>query len=339
MANEEASGAQMYRNWRDLIRPRRVEIDPRSKTDTYAKFVCEPLERGYGVTIGNALRRILISSIMGAAVTKVKIDGALHEFTSLPEVKEDVTDIVLNLKEFRLKLHGYEPKVCTIDVEGPATVTGEDIVHDDNVVVLNPEHHIATVSENGKLRLELTVAPGRGYVPAEENKDEEDPIGVIPIDSLFSPVTKVNYSITNARVGQRTDYDKLTLEVWTDGSVLPEDAVAFASKILKEQLNIFINFDESLEPEESTAEEVPEFNEHLLVPVDELELSVRSFNCLQNAGIKYIGDLVQKTEQEMLKTKNFGRKSLKEIKELLRDRGLELGMTLDNWPPKELQGE
>jgi DNA-directed RNA polymerase subunit alpha len=327
----------MYRNWRDLIRPREVKIDLRSKTSTYAKFVCEPLERGYGMTIGNALRRILISSIMGAAVTKVKIDGALHEFTSLPEVKEDVIEIVLNLKELRLKLHGYEPRVCTIDVQGPATVTAADINTDDNVVVLNPEHHIATVSDNGRLRLELTVAPGRGYVPADENKDEEDPIGVIPVDSLFSPIVKVNYSITNARVGQRTDYDKLALEVWTDGSVAPEDAVAFASKILKEQLTIFINFDESLEPEESFAEEEPEFNEHLLVPVNELELSVRSFNCLQNAGIKYIGDLVQKTEQEMLKTKNFGRKSLKEIKELLRDRGLELGMKLDNWPPKELK--
>ncbi len=327
----------MYRNWRDLIRPREVKIDLRSKTSTYAKFVCEPLERGYGMTLGNALRRILISSIMGAAVTKVKIDGALHEFTSLPEVKEDVIEIVLNLKELRLKLNGHEPRVCTIDVQGPATVTAADIATDDHVMVLNPDHHIATVSDNGRLRLELTVSPGRGYVPADENKEEEDPIGVIPVDSLFSPIVKVNYSITNARVGQRTDYDKLALEVWTDGSVAPEDAVAFASKILKEQLTIFINFDESLEPEESFAEEEPEFNEHLLVPVNELELSVRSFNCLQNAGIKYIGDLVQKTEQEMLKTKNFGRKSLKEIKELLRDRGLELGMKLDNWPPKELK--
>ena len=327
----------MYRNWRDLIRPREVNIDLRSKTSTYAKFVCEPLERGYGMTIGNALRRILISSIRGAAVTKVKIDGALHEFTSLPEVKEDVIEIVLNLKELRLSLEGNDSRVCTIDVEGPATVTAADIASDGAVKVLNPDHHIATVSDNGRLRLELTVAAGRGYVPADENKHEDDPIGVIPVDSLFSPVVKVNYAITNARVGQRTDYDKLALEVWTDGSVVPEDAVAYAAKILKEQLTIFINFDESLEPEESFAEEVPEFNEHLLVPVTELELSVRSFNCLQNAGIKYIGDLVQKSEQEMLKTKNFGRKSLKEIKELLKERNLELGMTLDNWPPKELQ--
>lgn len=326
----------MYHNWRDLIRPREVKIDLRSKTATYAKFVCEPLERGYGMTVGNALRRVLISSIMGAAVTKVKIDGALHEFTSLPEVKEDVIEIVLNLKELRLKLHGNDARICTIDVEGPATVTAADIKSDAHVEVLNPDHHIATVSENGKLRLELTVAPGRGYVPAAE-PSEDDPIGVIPIDSLFSPVVKVNYSITNARVGQRTDYDKLTLEVWTDGSVLPEDAVAFAAKILKEQLTIFINFDESMEPEESYAEEEPEFNEHLLVKVDDLELSVRSQNCLRNAEIMYIGDLVQRTEQQMLKTKNFGRKSLKEIKELLRARGLELGMQLDNWPPKELK--
>lgn len=335
MAEEQS--VQNYRNWRDLIRPREVKIDLRSKTATYAKFVCEPLERGYGMTIGNALRRILISSIMGAAVTKVKIDGSLHEFTSLPEVKEDVIEIVLNLKELRLKLSGHDSRICTIDVQGPATVTAADINAGDHVQVLNPDHHIATVSEGGRLRLELTVSPGRGYVPADENKTEEDPIGVIPVDSLFSPIVKVNYSITNARVGQRTDYDKLQLEVTTDGSVAPEDAVAYAAKILKEQLTIFINFDESLEPEESMAEEEPEFNEHLLVPVNELELSVRSFNCLQNAGIKYIGDLVQKTEQEMLKTKNFGRKSLKEIKELLRDRSLELGMKLDNWPPKELK--
>jgi len=298
--------------------------------------VCEPLERGYGITVGNALRRILLSSIMGAAVTKVKFDGALHEFTSLPEVKEDVTDIILNLKELRLKLHGEDERVVTIDVEGPKVVTASDISTSDAVEVLNPDHVIATVGEHGRLRMELTVALGRGYVPADENKSEDDEIGLIPIDALFSPIRKANYQITNARVGQRTDYDKLTLEVWTDGSVLPEDAVAFAAKILKEQMTIFINFDESLEPEETDEVEEPDFNENLLRPVDELELSVRSFNCLQNAGIRYIGDLVQKTEAEMLKTKNFGRKSLKEIKELLAEMDLELGMKLENWPPKEL---
>nr|WP_283809657.1 DNA-directed RNA polymerase subunit alpha [Lujinxingia vulgaris] len=327
---------EMYRNWRDLIKPREVEIDQRSKTDTYAKFVCEPFERGYGITIGNALRRILLSSIVGAAVTKIKIDGALHEFTSLPEVKEDVTDIVLNLKELRLKLHGDESQVVTIDVEGPAKVTGADIQTGHNVEVLNPDHHIATVGENGKLRMELTVGSGRGYVPADENKSEDDSLGDIAIDALFSPIRKVNYQITNARVGQRTDYDKLTLEVWTDGSVLPEDAVAYASKILKEQVAIFINFDETVEPPEVVEEETPEFNENLLKPIEDLELSVRSFNCLQTAGIKFVGDLVQKTEAELLKTKNFGRKSLKEIKEILERMSLELGTKLENWPPKEL---
>ncbi|QED28797.1 DNA-directed RNA polymerase subunit alpha [Microvenator marinus] len=326
----------MYRNWRDLIRPREVNIDPRTKTDTYAKFVCEPLERGYGITIGNTLRRVLLSSIMGAAVTKVKIDGALHEFTNLPDVKEDVTDIVLNLKELRVKLHGYEPKVVTIDVEGPKVVTAADIVSDGAVEVLNPEHKIATVSERGRFRAELTIEAGRGYVPAEENKGEEDPIGVIPIDAIFNPIRKVNFAITNARVGQRTDFNKLVLEVWTDGSVAPEDAVAFAAKIVKEQINIFINFDEAVEPEETTKEEEPQFNEHLLKPVDELELTVRSYNCLRNADIRYIGDLVQKTDLELLKTKNFGRKSLKEIKELLTQYGLHLDMKLENWPPKEL---
>jgi DNA-directed RNA polymerase subunit alpha len=329
----------MFRNWRDLIKPREVDIDPRKKTDTYAKFVCEPFERGYGITIGNALRRILLSSIMGAAVTKVKIEGALHEFTSLPEVKEDVTDIILNLKELRLKLHGNEAQTVQVDIEGPKTITASDIELTNNVEVLNPDHVIATVSENGRLQMEMTVEAGRGYVPAEENKGEEDAIGVIPIDALFSPIKKVNYKITNSRVGQRTDYDKLTLEVWTDGSVIPEDAVAFAAKILKEQVTIFINFDETLEPERIEEEEEPEFNENLLKPVDELELSVRSFNCLQNAGIRYIGDLVQKTEAEMLKTKNFGRKSLKEIKELLADFDLELDMQLEDWPPKELEEE
>lgn len=326
----------MYANWRNLIKPREVSIDPRSKSDRYAKFVCEPLERGFGVTLGNSLRRILLSSIMGAAVIKVKIEGVLHEFTSLSEVKEDVTDIILNLKELRLKLNSEEEHIVTIDVFGPKVVTAADISTSSAVEILNPDHVIATVGENGHLRMEMVVALGRGYVPAAQNKSEDDEIGMIPIDALFSPIRKVNYQITNARVGQRTDYDKLTLEVWSDGSVLPEDAVAFAAKILKEQVSFFINFDETLEPPDVDEEIVLEFNENLLRPVDELELSVRSFNCLQNAGIKYIGDLVQKTEAEMLKTKNFGRKSLKEIKELLTDMELELGMKLDSWPPKEL---
>ncbi|MFB6350744.1 MAG: DNA-directed RNA polymerase subunit alpha [Bradymonadaceae bacterium] len=327
----------MYRNWRDMIRPREIEIDPRSQSDTYAKFECQPLERGYGITIGNALRRILLSSIMGTAVTKVQAEGALHEFTSLPEVKEDVTDILLNVKELRLKSHVDEARKLTIDFEGPGTVTGEDIQGDGQIEVLNPEHSIATVSDGGDLQMELTVERGRGYVPAEENKSDDDPIGMVPVDSLFSPVTKVNYKITNARVGQRTDYDKLTLEVWTDGSVKPEDAVAYAAKILKEQVTIFINFDEDIEPEYEEEEEEPEFDETLLKPIDELELSVRSYNCLQGAGITHVGDLVQRTEAELLKTKNFGRKSLKEIKDILDEMDLELGTTLENWPPSGLK--
>jgi DNA-directed RNA polymerase subunit alpha len=322
-----------------MIRPREIEIDPRSQSDTYAKFECQPLERGYGITIGNALRRILLSSIRGTAVTKIKAEGALHEFTSLPEVKEDVTDILLNVKELRLKSHVEEPRTLTIDFEGPGTVTGEDIQSDGQVEVLNPEHVIATVSDGGDLEMELTVERGRGYVSAEENKSEDDPIGMIPVDSLFSPITKVNYKITNARVGQRTDYDKLTLEVWTDGSVKPEDAVAYAAKILKEQVSIFINFDEDIEPEFEEEEEEPEFDDKLLKPIDELELSVRSYNCLQGAGITHVGDLVQRTEAELLKTKNFGRKSLKEIKDILDEMDLELGTSLENWPPSGLKDD
>ncbi len=327
----------MFRNWRDLIRPREVEIDDRSKSETYAEFVCEPFERGYGVTIGNALRRILLSSIVGAAVTKIKIEGALHEFTSLPEIKEDVTDIVLNVKELQVKLHSDDPQQVSIDVEGPATVTGADIETGQNVDVVNPDHVIATVSEEGHLQMELTVDAGRGYVPADENKSEDDAIGVIPVDSLFSPVDKVNYQISHARVGQRTDYDKLELEVWTNGTIAPEDAVAYAAKILKEQMQIFINFDETLEPPPEEEDDEPEFNEDLLKPIEELELSVRSFNCLQTTGIEYVGDLVQKTDSELLKTKNFGRKSLKEIQVKLEEMDLELGTKLENWPPKELE--
>jgi len=327
----------MYRNWRDLIKPREIEIDERTQTDSYAEFECQPLERGYGITIGNALRRILLSSIMGTAVTKIKAEGALHEFTSLPDVKEDVTDIILNIKELNLKSHVQESRTLSIDFEGPGQVTGADLQGDGQIEVLNPEHPIATVSDGADLQMELLVERGRGYVPSEEHDTEEDSIGAIPVDSLFSPITKVNYKITNARVGQRTDYDKLTLEVWTDGSVAPEDAVAYAAKILKEQVTIFINFDEDIEPEYEEEEEEPEFDDTLLKPIDELELSVRSYNCLQGAGITHVGDLVQRTEAELLKTKNFGRKSLKEIKDILEEMELELGTNLDNWPPADLK--
>lgn len=328
----------IYRNWRELIRPRGVDIDPRTKSDTYGKFVCEPLERGFGITIGNSLRRILLSSLQGAAVTQVRIEGALHEFTALPDVREDVTEIILNIKNLRLRLLNGENKVIRVDKQGPGEVTGSDIIADADLEVLNADHHIATLPTGSRLQIEMVVKCGKGYVPAEQNKTTDMPIGTIPIDAVFSPIERVNYNVSQARVGQRTDYDKLTLEVWTNGTVVPEDAVAFAAKILKEQLTIFVNFDESAEPEEAETEpEQEEFNENLLRPVDELELSVRSANCLQSANIKYIGELVQKTEAEMLKTKNFGRKSLKEIKEILASMGLSLGMSLDNWPPPQLR--
>jgi DNA-directed RNA polymerase subunit alpha len=319
------------KNWRDLIRPRMLELEER--TDNYGKFMCEPLERGFGITLGNSLRRILLSSLQGAAITAVKIEGALHEFMHLPDVVEDVTDIILNLKEVVLRMHDAKPRVLRLDKEGEGKVTAKDISLTDGVEVLNPDHHIATLSRGGKIHMELYVGMGRGYVPAEKNKTATMPVGVIPIDSLFSPVRKVNYTVTNARVGQQTDFDKLNLEVWTNGAVRPDDAVAFAAKIMKEQLTIFINFEEQPEPVDAPVnEEQEKLNDNLWRTVDELELSVRSANCLQNANIKYIGELVQKTEAEMLKTKNFGRKSLKEIKEILAEMGLSLGMKLDNWP-------
>ena len=319
------------RNWRELIRPKSVPVDQDSLTETYGRFVCEPLERGFGITIGNSLRRVLLSSLQGAAITAVKIDGALHEFTSVPDVVEDVTEIILNLKEVVVRAHSAKTQVVRIDKEGPCEITAGDIQVNDQIEILNPDHVICTVAKGGRFSAELTVNVGRGYVPAERNKAPGMAIGTIPIDALFSPIKKVNYTVTNARVGQVTDYDKLTLEVWTDGSVLPADAVAFAAKILKDQLTIFINFEEEEEPIEPEEEEEP-LNENLFRSVEELELSVRSANCLQNANIHLIGELVQKTEAEMLKTKNFGRKSLKEIKEILADMGLSLGMKIDNWP-------
>ncbi|MEM9072412.1 MAG: DNA-directed RNA polymerase subunit alpha [Myxococcota bacterium] len=319
------------RNWRELIRPKSVPVDQDSLTETYGKFVCEPLERGFGITLGNSLRRVLLSSLQGAAITAVKIDGALHEFTSVPDVVEDVTEIILNLKEVVVKVHSAKTHVVRIDKEGPCEVTAGDIQVSDQLEILNPDHVICTVAKGGRFAAELTVNVGRGYVPAEKNKTPGMPIGTIPIDALFSPIRKVNYTVTNARVGQVTDYDKLSLEVWTDGSVLPQDAVAFGAKILKDQLTIFINFEEEDDPIEQEDEDEP-LNENLFRSVEELELSVRSANCLQNANIHLIGELVQKTEAEMLKTKNFGRKSLKEIKEILADMGLSLGMKIDNWP-------
>ncbi len=325
----------MYRNWRALIRPRGVEIESGEDPSTYAKVVARPLEKGFGITLGNALRRILLSSLQGTAITAIKVDGVLHEFSTIDGVVEDVTDVILNLKGVLLKMEEHEPRTLILEKSGGGPVTAGDITEIAGVDVLNPDHHICTLARDGKIRAELTIKKGKGYVPAELNADPEAPIDTIPIDAIFSPIRKVNYMVSNARVGQRTDYDKLTLQIWTDGSVAPVDALAFAAKILKEQLQIFINFTEEEEPDaEGAEEEVPEFNENLFKTVDELELSVRSANCLQNANIKYIYELVEKTEAEMLKTKNFGRKSLNEIKEILADMGLSLGMKLHNFPRK-----
>ena len=332
----------MYqKNWKDLIRPKRLEIEKETSTPFYGKFVAEPLERGFGLTIGNSLRRFLLSSLQGASIVSVKIDGVLHEFSTVPGVKEDVTEIILNLKEIRLKLHTEGPKTVRVKAEGPKELKAGDILTGDAVEVMNPEHHIATLSKDSKISMEMVVKTGRGYVPAERNKEENQPIGTLPIDAIFSPIKKVNYTVTNARVGQRTDYDKLTLEVWTDGSLNPEEAVAYAAKILKDQLSIFITFDEQQEEKETSkpSEETEKPNENLFRSVDELELSVRSANCLKHADIKLIGDLVQKTEAEILATKNFGRKSLNEIKEILSEMGLSLGMKLENWSPGNTEEE
>jgi DNA-directed RNA polymerase subunit alpha len=322
------------RNWRELIRPRKMEVESSSLTETYGRFTCEPLERGFGTTIGTGLRRILLSSLQGAAIIGIKIDGALHEFTSLPNVMEDVTDIVLNLKEVVVRAHDSKTRTLRLEKDGEGKVTAGDIQVVDGVEIMNPDHLIMTCSKGAKVRIELEVGQGRGYVPAERNKQPNMPVGMIPIDSLFSPIRKVNFNVTNARVGQQTDYDRLVMEVWTNGTIAPDDAVAYAAKIFKDQLSIFINFQEVAEPvqESRVSEEQAKLHENLWKSVDDLELSVRSANCLQNANIRYIGELVQKTEAEMLKTKNFGRKSLKEIKEILAEMGLSLGMKIEGWP-------
>ncbi|MFQ5514746.1 MAG: DNA-directed RNA polymerase subunit alpha [Myxococcota bacterium] len=328
----------MVKNWRELIRPSRIEVDE-GLTDAYGKFECAPLERGFGLTIGNALRRVLLSSLRGAAITSVRIDNVMHEFTTIPGVVEDVTEIVLNFKEVRLRLNVEGPKEITIRKSGPGKVVAGDFVSADQTVeILNPDHHIATLSDDAELSLTATVECGKGFVLAEKNAKEEQPLGTVPIDSIFSPVRKVNYVVTNARVGRETDYDKLVMEVWTDRSIAPADALAYAAKILKDQLSIFINFQEDTERLIAEKPRPIQANEVLYRPVEELELSVRSANCLQNADIRYIGELVQRTEVEMLKTKNFGRKSLNEIKEILAGLGLEFGMVLDGFPVrKELE--
>jgi len=321
------------KNWRELIKPKRIEIDLESYSPSYAKFACEPLERGFGITIGNSLRRVLLSSLQGAAIVSVKFDEVLHEFSTIPGVFEDVTDIILNLKAIRLKMIDTEEAVLRLSRETEGVVLAGDIETEGLVEILNPDQHIASLNKEGALHMEMAVRTGKGYAPAEKNKTSDMPIGVIPIDAIFSPIQKVNYVVTNARVGQMTDYDKLTLEIWTDGSVLPEDAIAYAAKILKEQMNPFINFEEESEPEEEEHNvEREKLNENLFRPVSDLELSVRSANCLQNAKITLIGELVQRTDAEMLKTKNFGRKSLNEIKAILEDMGLSLGMKIPHFP-------
>ena len=326
----------MHRNWQSLIKPKRLEPAEETLTPFYGKFVAEPFERGFGNTIGNSLRRILLSSIQGAAITSVRIKGVLHEFSTVPGVREDVTDIILNLKEVRLKLFSEGPETIKIKGKDEGEIKAADISTNNNVEILNPDLHIATLSKDADLDMEMTVKRGKGYVPAEMNKEDIQPVGTIPIDAIFSPIRRVNYNITHARVGQVTDYDSLSFEVWTDGSLRPDDAIAYAARILQDQLTIFINFEEepiAIGPE--PVEEKPKFNENLYRSIEELELSVRSANCLKNANIKHIWELVHKTETEMLRTKNFGRKSLNEIKEILTEMGLTLGMKLENFPPAQ----
>jgi len=332
------------KNWRDLIRPKKIEVEADSFTDFYGKFICEPLERGFGITLGNSLRRILLSSLQGAAIVSVKFDGVPHEFTTLPGIKEDVTDIILNLKEVNLKVLEEEEEEIKLflDAKGEKVVKAGDIITHGKAEIMNPDQHIATINKGAVLNAEMLVKSGKGYAPAKKNVTEgEEEVGVISIDGLFSPIRRVSYVVGNARVGQRTDYDKLTLEIWTDGTVDPQDALAFAAKILKEQATPFISFEE--EPEEEIEKEEKEeeekINENLFRPVSELELSVRSSNCLKNVNIRYIYELVQKTESEMLKTKNFGRKSLNEIKRILEEMDLEFGMKLENFPFPEQEEE
>ncbi len=325
------------RNWRSLIRPEKLGVEVGSDPDRVATIVAEPLERGFGMTLGNALRRVLLSSLQGAAVTALKIDGVLHEFSSIQGVREDVTDLVLNVKQLAIRMQGEGPKRLMLTATGPGEVTAGQIQTTGDIEISNPDLVICTLDDGAKLSMELTVNTGKGYVPAAMNRPEDAPIGLIPVDAIYSPVRRVAYRVEPTRVGQVTDYDKLVLNVETDGTVAPEDAVALAARILQDQLQLFINFDEPRERKvEEERDDLP-FNRNLLRKVDELELSVRSANCLKNDNIVYIGDLVQKTEQEMLRTPNFGRKSLNEIKEVLASMGLGLGMTVTGWPPENIE--
>ncbi|MGI4946030.1 MAG: DNA-directed RNA polymerase subunit alpha [Janthinobacterium lividum] len=329
--------AILQRNWQSLIKPEKLDVEPGSDPSRIATVVAEPLERGFGMTLGNAIRRILLSSLQGAAVTAVQIDGVLHEFSTIPGVREDVTDIVLNIKQLALRMHGEGPKRMTLTATGPGEVRAGQITTGHDIDVMNPDLVICTLDDGIKLGMEFTVQLGRGYVAAAANRPEDAPIGLIPVDAIYSPVKRVSYKVEPTRVGQVTDYDKLSLQVETNGAVTPEDSVALAARILQDQLALFINFDEPQQPRlEEPQDDLP-FNRNLLRKVDELELSVRSANCLKNDNIVYIGDLVQKTEQEMLRTPNFGRKSLNEIKEVLTNMGLALGMAVTGWPPENIE--
>ena len=327
----------LQRNWQTLIKPKQLSVEPGDDPKRVATVVAEPLERGFGLTLGNALRRVLLSSLQGTAVTSMQVEGVLHEFSSIPGVLEDVTDIVLNVKSIELRMYGEDPKRMRLRANGPGEVRAGAIDTGHDVEIMNPDLVICTLDSAAKIAMELTVENGKGYVPATQNRPEDAPIGLIPVDALFSPVRKVSYRVENTRVGQVTDYDRLALRVETNGSMTPEDAVALAARILQDQLQLFINFEEPRHPsEESRPSELP-FNKNLLRKVDELELSVRSANCLKNDNIVYIGDLVQKSEAEMLRTPNFGRKSLNEIKEVLAQMGLHLGMEIPNWPPENIE--
>jgi DNA-directed RNA polymerase subunit alpha len=326
----------IQKNWQELIKPNKLEVTAGDDPRRVATAVAEPLERGFGVTLGNALRRVLLSSLQGAAITSIHIDGVLHEFSSIPGVREDVTDIVLNIKDIAIKYQGEGVKRLTLKKTGPGVVTAGDIQTTGDVHVLNPDLAICTLDEGAEIRIEFTVATGKGYVPADRNRAEDAPIGLIPVDSLYSPVKKVSYRVENTREGQVLDYDKLTMTIETNGAITPEDALAFSARILQDQLNVFVNFEEPRR--EEAAPSIPQlaFNPALLKKVDELELSVRSANCLKNDNIVYIGDLIQKSEAEMLRTPNFGRKSLNEIKEVLAQMGLHLGMEVPGWPPENI---
>jgi DNA-directed RNA polymerase subunit alpha len=327
----------MQESWRDLSKPKGIEVEEETLTPTYGRFFGEPFERGFGTTLGNAIRRVLLSSLSGAAITKVRIQNVLHEFSTVPGVTEDVTDILLNLKEVRFRLRDSETETARLDVRSAGEVTAAALIVGSRAEILNPGTHLASLGKDAHLELEAIISRGRGYVTAERHKSEEDPLGTVPLDAAFSPVRKVNFTITNARVGQRTDYERLALEIWTDGSMRPEEALASAARVLQDQLSIFVIGTAEIGEWSPEVGEVPSatVNENLLRPIEELNLSVRSANCLQSADLRYVGELVQKTEADLLRTKNFGRKSLNEIKETLHNMGLELGMQLENFPSRE----